>query len=150
MARSCSQALRLYKATTRNNPLTDQSVDYSSCRLCKKQGLPFLEPGDHSLVHEDVGSVWRPGRRVVPCEGVEAFVGDGFRVRLHQVTGGAVVEAAAGIRREVSGPLLQPPESDAYPRGVPSFNVARSRLCWQAVHRDRGDKRKKHNHPRQN
>ena len=26
---------RLYKATTRNSPPTDQSVDYSSCRLCK-------------------------------------------------------------------------------------------------------------------
>ena len=25
---------RLYKATTRNSPPTDQSVDYSSCRLC--------------------------------------------------------------------------------------------------------------------
>jgi hypothetical protein len=26
---------RLYKATRRNSPPTDQSVDYSSCRLCK-------------------------------------------------------------------------------------------------------------------
>ena len=25
-----------------NSPPTDQSVDYSCCRLCKKQGLPFL------------------------------------------------------------------------------------------------------------
>ena len=39
--RSWSQPPRLYKATRRNSPLTDQSVDYSSCRLCKKQGLPF-------------------------------------------------------------------------------------------------------------
>ena len=27
--------LRLCKATRRNSPLTDQSVDYSSCRLCR-------------------------------------------------------------------------------------------------------------------
>ena len=27
--------LRLGKATTRNSPLTDQSVDYSCCRLCR-------------------------------------------------------------------------------------------------------------------
>ena len=33
----------MYKATRRNSPPTDQSVDYSSCRLCKKQGLPFLD-----------------------------------------------------------------------------------------------------------
>ena len=34
--------LRLYEATTRNSPPTDQSVGYSCFRLCKKQGLPFL------------------------------------------------------------------------------------------------------------
>ena len=33
---------RLYEATTRNSPRTDQSVDCSCCRLCEKQGLPFL------------------------------------------------------------------------------------------------------------
>ena len=32
----------MYETTTRNSPPTDQSVDYSCCRLCKKQGLPFL------------------------------------------------------------------------------------------------------------
>ena len=37
-----AQAPRLYEATRRGSPPTDQSVDYSSCRLCKKQGLPFL------------------------------------------------------------------------------------------------------------
>ena len=30
--------LRLCKATTRNSPLTDQSVDYWSCRLCRING----------------------------------------------------------------------------------------------------------------
>ena len=40
---SCLQAPRLDEATTRNSPLTDQSVDYSCCRLCKKQGLSFLD-----------------------------------------------------------------------------------------------------------
>ena len=38
-----AQAPRLYEAARRNGPPTDQSVDYSSCRLCKKHGLPFLE-----------------------------------------------------------------------------------------------------------
>ena len=32
----------MYEATTRNSPPTDQSVDYSCCRLCKNQGLPFF------------------------------------------------------------------------------------------------------------
>ena len=30
------------EATTWNSPPTDQSVDYSGCRLDKKEGLPFL------------------------------------------------------------------------------------------------------------
>ena len=34
--------LRLYEATTRNSPPTDQSVDYSCCRLCKRQCLAFV------------------------------------------------------------------------------------------------------------
>ena len=31
-----AQAPRLYEATRRNSPPTDQSMDYSSCRLCQK------------------------------------------------------------------------------------------------------------------